>query len=107
MPDQVPAGRQTWQIENSGQQWHEMAIAQLNEGVTIEDVIAYAEGGFEGEPPGQVIAGWHPIGAGKTAWVTWDLPAGEYTVLCLVPDIEGDMAPHTAHGMVRTLTVTE
>ena len=30
---------------------------------------------------------------------------GEYTVLCFLPDLAGDMSPHLAHGMVRTLTV--
>jgi hypothetical protein len=45
------------------------------------------------------------MGAGERAWVTWDLPAGEYTVICFLPDLAGDMSSHAEHGMVRMLVV--
>ena len=109
MPDKIAAGPQVWQIENAGNQWHEMPILKLNEGVTVDDVIAMmaesGPGGPEGPPPFEMVAFWSPMGAGEKARVTWDLPPGEYTVLCFLPDIAGDMSPHVAHGMVRTLTV--
>lgn len=109
MPDRVAAGRQVWQIENTGEQWHEMAIVQLNEGKTVDDVVAWVNSsGPEGTgepPPFAEGALWHPMGAGQRAWVTWDIPAGEYTVICILPDVAGDMSPHVAHGMVRTLVV--
>ncbi len=109
MPDKIAAGPQVWQIENAGNQWHEMPILKLNEGVTVDDVMAMmaesGPGGPEGPPPFEMVAFWSPMGAGEKAWVTWDLPPGEYTVLCFLPDIAGDMSPHVAHGMVRTLTV--
>ncbi|MEI2689107.1 MAG: hypothetical protein V9H69_05085 [Anaerolineae bacterium] len=40
LPDQIKAGAQTWKIENTGGQWHEMAIFKLNEGVTVDDLMA-------------------------------------------------------------------
>jgi hypothetical protein len=109
IPDQLEAGQSVWEIQNTGQQWHEMVIIQLHEGVTLEDMFEMfaEEPGPEEEFPFDMIAFWSPMGAGERAWVTWDLPAGEYTVICLLPDLAGDMAPHAAHGMVRTLTVTE
>lgn len=108
IPDSIPTGPHTWHIENVGEQWHEMLIMQLPEGTTVEDLLAIlAEQEQAGPPPFDMVNWWAPMGAGKQAWFTWDLPAGEYTVICFLPDIAGDMAPHAAHGMVRTLTVTE
>jgi len=106
---EVAAGPQVWQINNKGQQWHEMAIVKLNEGATVDDVLAMLQSGEESAdpPPFEQVAFWSPNSPGETGYVTWDLPAGEYTVICFLPDIAGDMTAHAAHGMVSTLTVTE
>lgn len=109
LPDEIAAGPQLWQIENVGEQWHEMIVTQFNEGVTVEDVIAWlmeaGPTGPQGEPPFQDVGFWSPISEGNRAWGTFDLPPGEYTVICFLPDLTGDMAPHAAHGMMRQLVV--
>jgi hypothetical protein len=109
MPDKVATGPQIWQIENAGEQWHEMPILKLNEGVTVEELMAVmadvGPSGPEVPLPFEIVAFWSPMGAGEKAWVTWDLPPGEYTVICFLPDLAGDMSPHVAHGMIRTLVV--
>jgi hypothetical protein len=109
MPDKIAVGPQVWQIDNTGEQWHEMAIVQLNEGATVDDVLAWVASmgpeGPSGPPPFEEGAFWSPMGSGQRAWVTWDLPAGEYTVVCFLPDLAGDMSSHASHGMVRTLVV--
>ncbi len=110
MPEQIKAGAQTWQIENKGGQWHEMVVIKLNEGATVQDLLAMmmSEGPPEGPPPFEQVAFWAPMSAGERAWTTIDLPAGSYTVLCFLPDFASDPpASHLEHGMVRTLTVTE
>jgi len=110
LPDQIKAGVQTWQIENKGGQWHEMVVVKLNEGVTADDLMAMMMSGEEpgGPPPFEQVAFWAPMSAGERAWMDVDLPAGEYTVLCFLPDFASDPPKsHLEHGMVRTLTVTE
>jgi hypothetical protein len=110
LPDQIKAGAQTWKIENKGGQWHEMAIFKLNEGVTVEDLMAMMMSGEEpdGPPPFEEMAFWAPMSQGERAWLTVDLPPGVYTVLCFLPDFASDPPKsHLEHGMVRTLTVTE
>lgn len=110
LPDQIKAGAQTWQIENKGGQWHEMAIFKLNEGVTVDDLMAMMMSGEEpdGPPPFEQVAFWAPMSAGERAWLDLDLPPGTYTVLCFLPDFASDPpTSHLEHGMVRTLTVTE
>ena len=109
IPAEIEAGPQVWQISNKGQQWHEMAIVKLSEGATVADVVAMLQSEEEpaGPPPFEEVAFWSPNSPGETGYVTWDLPAGEYTVICFLPDLAGDMTSHAAHGMVATLTVTE
>jgi hypothetical protein len=110
LPDQIKAGVQTWQIENKGGQWHEMVVVKLNEGVTADDLMTMMMSGEEpdGPPPFEQVAFWAPMSAGERAWMDVDLPAGEYTVLCFLPDFASDPPKsHLEHGMVRTLTVTE
>jgi hypothetical protein len=106
LPDEIAAGPQTWLVENTGAQWHEMLVIKPQEGVSVDDLLAtLAAEEQSGPPPFEWVAGVWPIGAGQRAWVTWDLAPGEYTVICFLPDMAGDMAPHAAHGMVRTLIV--
>jgi hypothetical protein len=114
VPSEISSGPKVWQINNKGTQWHEMGIVKLKEGVTISDVVEMltSEEGAAGPPqaegaPFDEVAFWAPSGPGETAWVTWDLPPGEYTVICFLPDVNGDMSPHAAHGMVGQLTVTQ
>lgn len=109
VPAEIATGPKVWQISNKGLQWHEMAIVKLNEGVTIDDLLATMQSGGpppEGPPPYEEIAFWTPNSPGETGWVTWDLPPGEYTVICFLPDTAGEMAPHAAQGMVGNLTVS-
>jgi hypothetical protein len=110
LPDQIKAGAQTWKIENTGGQWHEMGIFKLNEGVTVDDLMAMMMSGEEsgGPPPFEQMAFWSPMSEGQHAWMDVDLPAGTYTVLCFLPDFASTPpVSHLEHGMVRTLTVTE
>lgn len=110
MPEQIKAGAQTWQIENKGSQWHEMVVIKLNEGVTVQDVLAVlmSEEPPEGPPPFEQVAFWAPMSAGERAWMDVDLPPGDYTVVCFLPDFASTPPQsHLEHGMVRTLTVTE
>lgn len=108
IPSEIKAGPQLWQINNKGEQWHELVIIKLDEGVAMDDVMAMimSEEETSGPPPFEMVAMWSPMGVGTTAWVEWDLPAGAYTVLCFLPDLKGDFQPHAAHGMVANLTVT-
>lgn len=107
IPSEIESGPKVWQINNKGEQWHEMAIVKLAEGMTIDDVLVMlsSEEPPAGPPPFEEVAFWTPSSPGETGYVTWDLPPGEYTVLCFLPDIAGDMSAHAAHGMYADLTV--
>lgn len=108
LPDEIPAGGHLWQISNVGKQWHHLIVLKLNAGTTIDDVLAMALAAEEpaGPPPFTEVAYYGDMGSNTTAWVTLDIPAGEYYVVCFMPNTdEAAMTPHLAHGMVRTLRV--
>jgi hypothetical protein len=107
LPDEIPAGAHRWEIRNSGQQWHEFSILKLSEGATIDDILAVLAAGEDAEGTlFEEVAFFGDVSPGITSWATIDLPAGEYTVVCLLPDVsDGELAPHAAHGQVQTLVV--
>lgn len=115
MPDEIKAGKHLWQISNKGKQTHHMLIFQLPQGVTTNDIIAWVSADEPSGPPpflnpnGPTIgAGFESISPGQSAWTEIDLPPGEYTVFCLLPDFTTTPpTSHVAHGMHRILRVVE
>jgi hypothetical protein len=115
LPDEIKAGKHIWQISNTGKQVHHMLMMQLPKGVTADDIITWVSAEVPSGPPpflnpdGPTIgAGFEVISPGQSVWAEVDLPPGEYTVFCLLPDMSA-MPPvsHIAHGMHRTLKVVE
>lgn len=108
IPEEISTGPQVWKLTNMGEQWHEMAVFKVAEGVQPQDLLEMmmSEDESEGEPPAEMVAFWEPNSPGQSAWATWDLEPGEYTVVCFLPDLAGDFTPHLAHGMVAQFTVT-
>ncbi len=103
-PDQVPAGLVTFRLENRGQNLHHMQILKLDEGKTLDDLLAAMRN------PGPMPAWVHEAGGpnapdpGKDANATMLLQPGTYALLCFV-DIP-DHVPHVMKGMVKLLRVT-
>ncbi|MDX1522444.1 MAG: hypothetical protein R3264_12530 [Anaerolineae bacterium] len=109
LPDKIKAGSQTWHIENSGNQWHEMQIVKLNEGITVQAAIDFMSQGPtpDGPPPFETVAFVAPLNQGEEVWTDFNLEPGEYTIICALPDLTGSEEHSHAHlGMVRQLTVT-
>lgn len=105
MPTAITAGTHTFKFTNAGQQTHELTMLKLAEGQTLADVQAYLSNPKPGgPPPGELIEGTLPIGAGMRAWTTIDLKPGNYVAVCMVPD-SADGKPHAMHGMMVPVTV--
>lgn len=93
------AGRYSFVFTNEGAEAHIAILAQLEEGVTLEEAMA-----SEGEE-GIVVEFESSVAPpGAEAVITADLTPGEWVLVCPIPDAEG--TPHVAHGMVTTFTVT-
>ena len=111
MPDQIKAwARQTWQIQNKGAQLNSMWVLKLNQGVTVQDVLdmIISDAVLPDPSPYRVMATWMPMSAGERVWLTVDLPAGAYIVVCILLDFASGLPKlHQEQGMVHKLMVAE
>jgi hypothetical protein len=107
LPEAIEGGWTTLQFQNTGEEWHEFALAKLGEGRTIEDVHQYlADPASQQQPPPpwiQIRAGIPTLDAGEQASLTQQLEAGRYVLLCFLDAPDGKT--HIEHGMVRELVV--
>jgi hypothetical protein len=103
-PAELPAGLTTFHLVNRGPSIHHIQLVKLGEGKTLDDFMAALKAG--GPPPEWVTmeGGPNPSELGDTSRTTVKLEAGNYAMLCFVPDPDG--TPHVAKGMVRPLKVT-
>jgi len=101
----VTPGKHTIRVENTGSQSHEFELVQFAPGKTLQDMIAWEEGGEKGPPPvARWLGGFAGIAPGGHGWVTMNFEAGEYALLCFLPDAK-DGKSHIVHGMAQPLTV--
>ncbi len=105
-PDSVTAGLEMFHLVNKGPSIHHIQLVQLDSGKTLADLMAALKN--SGPPP----AWMHQIGGPNavpptgvdTSVAYLTLAAGNYALLCFVPDSAG--VPHVMRGMARALTVT-
>lgn len=100
----VTAGAHTFRVENAGTQHHELVLVALAPGKKAHDFYAWAMGAMKGPPPLTRVAGIGGLDAGAHASFTATLPAGNYGMVCFVPDVK-DGKPHGEHGMTFDFTV--
>lgn len=104
LPESVSAGRHVVRVDNAGDEPHELVVWRLPPGKSLADLLSWVDGGLAGPPPGKPIGGLSPVKAGGHGYFVTDLPAGDYALICFVPDDE-DGKPHFAHGMAKQITV--
>jgi uncharacterized cupredoxin-like copper-binding protein len=97
-------GKRTILVTNGGPQPHELALLKMAPGKTVEDFAHWAEGGMKGPPPAEPIGGVVFLDKGQKGTFTADLEAGNYGLICFLPDAK-DGKPHLAHGMMKTIKV--
>ena len=84
VPAQVPAGQISFVVGNMGWRIHELVVLPLAAGQSAGERIAGAGEGIK---------------SGTNGWVTLNLPAGRYELVC-------NLRNHYANGMHQLLVVT-
>ena len=106
--DSLPARKTTIEVTNGGPQPHEVAILKLEGGFTAEQLRAlFLDESAElpaGPPPFKSAGGVAGLANGMKSWAEVDLDAGNYALICFVPDATTG-APHAALGMLKGITV--
>ncbi len=100
----LTAGKQRILVENAGPQAHEIVMVKLAPGKSIEDFAIWAES-MKGPPPAEPIGGVGVLEKGMRATFTADLTAGDYGLICFVPDAK-DGKMHLVHGMMKNIKVS-
>jgi hypothetical protein len=103
---EVAAGSVHFAVDNAGEEPHELVIVK---GVAVDDLPTDADGALDEAalPEGALIGEVESFPAGETCDGTFELEAGDYTLICnLVEEEDGAMEAHLAEGMVTALTVT-
>jgi len=100
-------GRGSVEVVNNGGMIHEFGIVRLNDGATVDDVIAYERQPFPrtGDAPAQPATGTTFLDPGGRARLDLDLPPGRYAAVCYLPLPESHDA-HLEHGMIEAFTVS-
>jgi hypothetical protein len=101
----ITAGRHMIRVNNNGPQDHEMVLVKLAPGKTGQDFLNWTNDMKSGPPPGSVMNGIAGMKAGLHAYVGNTFEAGNYALVCFVPDIK-DGKPHFMHGMAKDFTVS-
>jgi hypothetical protein len=105
--ESIGSGKTTVQVTNGGPQPHEMTIIRLKEGLTVDQLSAVLTGQAPpppGPPPIESAGGVAALSVGLKGWADLDLTAGNYALLCFVPDATTGET-HAAKGMIKGLTV--
>src|SRR5690606_17385320 len=106
-PDTLPAGPTTIAFENRGLMHHELMLAKLKSGVTLEQALAANQAGDDVttllEDGASVL--YASPGGRSSARRRVHLEAGRtYAVVCLLRDTE-QAPPHAVMGMVGSIAV--
>jgi uncharacterized cupredoxin-like copper-binding protein len=103
-PTEIPAGLTRFVLKGQGKEIHHATIAKLDEGKTVNDLMAAFK--TPGPPPSWVklVGGPNVPDPGAEANATVDLTPGNYALICFVDT--PDKVPHFAKGMVHGFTVT-
>ena len=102
----LSAGKHVVRVENTGAQAHEVVIAALSPGKTLQDFIAWEAGGEKGPlPTGQWLGGVTTLDVGGHSQFATTFAPGSYLLLCFWPDAK-DGKPHIMHGMAKQITIS-
>jgi hypothetical protein len=107
MPETIEGGWTTLEFTNTGREWHEFALAKLNDGKRVADIHRYlADPKSQEQPPPEWIeirAGIPTLDGGDEAALTQQLEPGRYVLLCFLDAPDGKT--HIEHGMLREFVV--
>lgn len=101
----LTAGKQTIRVNNNGQQPHEVFLARLAPGKSVNDLLASLAPDAPADAiDWQALGGISVIEAGAHAYFSVDLEPGRYALVCFAPENHTGK-PHFMLGMSQEITV--
>ncbi len=105
LPPSIPGGYTEITLKNEGPQAHHAMFMRLHKGKTVADFMNATKSKGMGAlfAISSSVGGPGSIDPGQESTVILNLKAGQYVVICIVPDATG--MPHYKMGMLAPLTV--
>ncbi|MFN2432511.1 MAG: hypothetical protein ABR599_06795 [Gemmatimonadota bacterium] len=103
MPAPIASGSRTLRVTNGGTEPHELQLFRMEPGKRLGDMMAWAQGGFQGPPPATPLGGVTGIAPDAEATFTADLEPGVYALVCFLPGPDGKL--HLQLGMASEFEV--
>jgi hypothetical protein len=88
---------------------HFVILQQVAEGTTTDQVLQALQSQQQGPPPDWFLSGsleTASLSPGRSMTVDYDLPAGQYVVMCFFPDPSMHGMPHALMGMLEMIHLT-
>jgi uncharacterized cupredoxin-like copper-binding protein len=105
----LKAGENLVKFENTGKMLHHALLLPIKEGSTFADAKkALMSEDESAEPPVEFEKGTFTavFGPGDSGVMTMNLKAGDYAVICFMPDKGTVGPPHIAKGMIKELKIS-
>ena len=102
----IEAGARVIRVENTASQSHEVIIARLLPGRTMNQALEWLNNGQRGPSPVVALGGASGLARGRHQIITASFEPGRYVLLCFIPDAK-DGKPHSEHGMAREITIAK
>jgi hypothetical protein len=101
----------TFELKNKGNTGvpHFVVLQQVTEGTTTDQVLQALQSEEEGPPPPFILPAGMETGSvspGRSMTVDYDLPPGQYVVMCFFPDPKMGGMPHALMGMLKMIHLT-
>ncbi|MGF9754725.1 hypothetical protein AAII07_05945 [Microvirga sp. 0TCS3.31] len=95
-------------FKNKADEPHFVLLQQVTEGTTTDQVLEALQNEDGPEPTWILPAGLQTgtLSPGRSMTVDYDLPAGQYVVICYFPDPKMGGMPHALMGMLRMIHLT-
>ncbi|HEY0644371.1 MAG TPA: hypothetical protein VGD39_13180 [Nocardioides sp.] len=88
---------------------HFVEMQRVEEGTTVDEVLATFQGPESQDPPPWMLRGSlsaDVLSPGRSMTVDYDLPPGQYVLLCFMPDPNMHGTPHAFMGMIEMIHLT-
>jgi hypothetical protein len=97
-------------VRNNSTDNHFFGLAKLRPGKTVADFKEWVDQTMQGNdtpPPVNFDVGVDTgvVSPGRAMSLTYDVPAGDYILMCFWPDVDADFTPHAFMGMYRGVRV--
>jgi len=100
----ITAGFHIVRVVNNGSQPHEVVVVRLSPDASADDFLNAFRPGVAVSPAGHPVGGLVGIDPGRDGFFRMNFAAGNYGLICFLPDITRG-APHFTRGMMMDISV--